>query len=232
MTCQEFKEWLVDRDFAEAEGSRLARAHMQHCPDCRKLYELDEELEAVIRRELVPVGAPASLEKRIDLGLERTAPRRVFSFPRFLVPALAIAGLLLLFFVPRPDPHRSHAFASFAELGRVAAQDHRSATSMAFTAPEVADIPAWFAAKVGYPITLPDMAGRGLTLVGGRVCDLGACKAAYLIYRHGDTKVSLFILPAADARMGMEPGRSYTLSMEGNDFEFWQANGQLYTLVS
>lgn len=231
MICMEFKEWLIDRDFAEAGKSSAARSHMQNCPECRKLYELDEELEGLIRREMIPVAAPDSLTKKIEMGINRSAPRKVWAFPWQAVPALAIAALLVVFLNPFQDHHSRHGFSSFEELGRVALQDHVSPAGMAFVAHEVADIPAWYEAKMGLAISLPDLVERGYTLVGGRVCKLGKCKAAYLIYMRGNQKASLFILPAGDAKMAMEPGRSYSLTMNGNEFEFWKAHGQLHTLI-
>lgn len=231
MTCREFKEWLIDRDFAEADNATLARAHMQKCPDCRRLYELDEELEGLIRREMIPVEVPARLAKKIDMGINSSAPKKVFAFPWKFVPALALAALLVLLLNPFEDHHSRHGFSTFEELGRVALQDHVSNEAMAFTAQEVTDVPAWFEDRMGQAISLPDLVSRGFTLVGGRICKLGKCNAAYLTYRHGNKKVSLFILPAGDAKMAMEPGRSYSLTMNGNEFEFWKTEGQLHTLI-
>ncbi len=113
----------------------------------------------------------------------------------------------------------------------VALQDHVRAESMAFTVNEVADIPAWFEDKLGYAISIPDMLNRGFSMIGGRVCKLGDCKAAYITYKLGNKKASLFILPEGDGKMAMEPGRTYTLTMNGNEFEFWKAQGQLHTLI-
>ncbi|MBU0680285.1 MAG: hypothetical protein KKD73_02575 [Proteobacteria bacterium] len=114
----------------------------------------------------------------------------------------------------------------------MALHDHVSPEAMAFTAQEVAGIPAWYEAKMGQAIALPDMVGRGFTLVGGRVCKLGKCNAAFLTYMRGNQKASLFILPAGDAaKMNMEPGRIYSLTMNGNEVEFWKGHGQLHTLI-
>ncbi len=232
MTCLEFKEWLIDRDFAEADNASVARSHMQKCPECRKLYELDEELEGLIRREMIPVEAPPRLGKKIERGINSTTTARVFTFHwQQLLPALAIAALFLFMLNPFQDHHRRHGFTSFDELGRVALQDHVSTEALAFVAHEVADVPAWYEDKMGYAISLPDMTGRGFTLIGGRICKLGNCKAAYLTYRYDNKKVSLFILPAGDANFAMEPDRSYTLTMNGNEFEFWKTQGQLHTLI-
>ncbi len=231
MTCIEFKEWLIDRDFTENGNSSVARAHMQNCPECRKLYALDEELEGLIRREMIQVEVPPHLEKKIEMGITRTPPRKVLPFPWQAVPALAIAALLVLFLNPFWDHHSRHGYSSFEDLGRVALEGHVSTEAMAFAAHEVADIPAWYEAKMGYHISLPDMVSRGFTLVGGRICKLGDCNAAYLTYVRDNKKVSLFILPAGDANMVMEPGRAYSLTMNGNEFEFWKANGQLHTLI-
>ncbi len=231
MTCMEFKEWLVDRDFAEAGNASIARCHMQKCPECRKLYKLDEELEGLIRKEMIPVEAPPSLAKKIEMGINSSKPKRFCGWSWRFIPALAIAALLVLFLNPFQGQHGRGGFYSFEQLGNVALQDHVSTEALAFAAHEVADIPAWYEAKMGYAVSLPDMAARGFTLVGGRICKLGNCDAAYLIYRRGNKKVSLFILPAADAKMAMEPGRSYTLTMNGTEFEFWKAQGQLHTLI-
>ncbi|MEN8257711.1 MAG: hypothetical protein ABFS09_07595 [Thermodesulfobacteriota bacterium] len=231
MTCIEFKEWLIDRDFAEAGNTSAARSHMQNCPECRKLYELDEELEGLIRQEMVHVEEPRSLLKKVEAGINRSAPQKVVTFPWKLVPALAVAALLVLFLVPFQSRHGGDGFYSFEELGAVALQDHISTEAMAFAASEVADVSAWYEARMGHAISLPDMASRGFSLVGGRICKLGNCDAAYITYRRNNKKASLFILPADDFKMAMEPGRSYTLTMNGNEFEFWQAQGQLHTLI-
>ncbi len=230
MICMEFKEWLIDRAFAEAGNALKARNHMQKCPDCRKLYELDDELEGLIRRGMIPVEAPPGLGKKIEMGINSSNPKNFFPWSWSFIPALAIAGLLVLFLNSFFDQHGG-GFYSFEQLGNVALQDHVSTEALAFVAHEVADIPAWYEAKMGHAVSLPDMAARGFTLVGGRICKLGNCDAAYLTYRRGNKKVSLFILPAADAKMAMEPGRPYILTMNGNEFEFWKAQGQLHNLI-
>ena len=148
-----------------------------------------------------------------------------------MMPALAIAALLVLILNPFQGHHARHGYDTFEELGMVALQDHVSSESMAFTVNEVADIPAWFEDKLGYAVSIPDMLNRGFSMIGDRVCELGDCKAAYITYKMGNKKVSLFILPEGDMRKDMDPGRTYTLTMNGNEFEFWKAKGQLHTLI-
>ena len=60
---------------------------------------------------------------------------------------------------------------------------------------------------------------------------MGNGNAASLTHVPGNEKASLFILPAVDAKMAMESGRTYIQTMNSNEFEFWKAKGQFHPLT-
>lgn len=232
MTCSEFKMWLVEKEFAESGATAGARSHMRNCPDCRILYELDEDLEAVIRADLVMVEPPPGLLRKIEAGINPATMKKVFTFPWNLAPALTVAALVMLFLNPFRAAEPTPGFRSMDQVSRIVLQDHLRQVPMSFAAAEVVDVEGWFARVHNIGFTMPDLGKQGYTLVGGRKCELGKCDAVYLLYAKEGKRVSVFILPESDIKFPMTEGQRYGVEIAETQVQLWKGNGQVHAMVS
>ena len=116
-----------------------------------------------------------------------------------MVPAVAMAALLILFLNPFAG-----RFRSVQEIGILAVDNHLKNLSMNFKAGEVRDVPRWFKDRLGFKISVPDLAGQGLQFIGGRKCYLGKNEVAYLLYEKAGERVSLFIIEPDDVNFKMK----------------------------
>lgn len=231
MTCADFKLWLVEKEFADTGATAGARSHMRNCADCRILYELDEELEACIRADLLMVEPPPRLLRKIEAGLRPATMKKVFNFPWNIAPALAVAALVMLFMNPFRGTDTSPGFRSMDQVSQVVLQDHLRQVPMSFAAAEVVDVEGWFAKVHNIAFTMPDLGKEGYTLVGGRKCELGKCDAVYLLYAKEGRRVSVFILPETDIKFPMTEGQSYGVQIAQSQVKLWKGNGQVHAMV-
>ncbi len=231
MTCSEFKEWLVEKEFADQKATASAHSHMRNCSDCRKIYELDGELEAIIRADMVSVEPPASLQRKIDAGLRPATIKKVLYFPWNLAPALAVAALVVLLLNPFSSEENRPGFNSMDQVSQVVLQDHLRHVPMSFAAAEVSDVEAWFAKVHNIVFTMPQLTQQGYTLVGGRKCQLGECDAVYLLYDKDGKRVSVFILPESDIKFPMTEGQQYGVQIAQSNVKLWKNGGQVHALV-
>ena len=230
MICLEFKEWLIDKDFADKDATTKARSHMQKCSECRALYTLDEELEAIIRADMLTVAAPPSLLRRIDAGINLAKVKHVFGLDWRVLPILATAALLLLLLNPFSAEQQSGGFQSLHEVGEVALADHLRHVPMAFVAKDVADVEGWFAAEYDMAFTMPQLDSQ-YVFVGGRRCQLGKCDVVYLLYSKAGKRVSVFILPETDIAFPMQQGKSYGVQIAQSTVQLWREGGQVHAMV-
>lgn len=231
MICLEFKEWLVDKEFADQETTGQARLHMKKCSDCRALYDLDAELDSIIRADMLTEEPPASLLRKIDAGINQAKIKKSFGLPWSLVPILATAALVMLFLNPFATPHHDSVFQSMDEVSQMALQDHLRHVPMAFEADEVKDVVGWFSEMYNITFTMPNLDQQGYTLVGGRKCQLGKCDVVYLLYAKDGRRVSVFILPESDISFPMTRGQNYAVQIAQNEVMLWKDGGQVHALV-
>ncbi len=217
-------------DFQIKEFDGVALAHLAECAACRALLAADERLENVIRRELKKVAVPERLMARIDQnlrGMEETVGKNTSLFQwKMVVPALAMAMLALILLFPFTGNINNPE-----KLARLAVDSHMKNYAMIFEATEVSDIPGWFIGKLDFNIKIPDLAGKGLSLVGGRKCSIGNKAAAYLFYNKNGKRASLFMIDADDIRFKMEHNRIYELSEQQKNVLLWKDEALVYVLV-
>lgn len=231
MICLEFKEWLVDKEFADRDTATQARSHMHKCPECRALYKLDEDLEAIIRADMLTVAPPESLLRRIDAGINLAKVKHAFGLPWSVVPMLAVAALVMLFLNPFATTPNPSAFQSMEEVGEMVLQDHLRHVPMSFVASDVQDVEAWFAREYQIAFTMPNLEAQGYSFVGGRKCQLGKCDVVYLLYSKDGQRVSVFILPETDISFPMKQGKQYGVQVAKSNVKLWKSDGQIHAMV-
>jgi hypothetical protein len=69
MNCNTFLLWMKNNIGRQENPEALA--HIQTCPACRKMYELDTCLESCIQQAFTPQHLPAGLAESIDDCLDQ-----------------------------------------------------------------------------------------------------------------------------------------------------------------
>ena len=232
MNCRDFREWLAFREPGPDERANQALEHARSCAACATRLPVDDHLEQTMRQELARVNTPVRLRSGIELSLKepRRSPNRWdLSWQSLGIPSGALAGLLLLLFVWLP---LGQDLSSIERIARLAEQNHHAGYSMSFAAGEVSDVTDWFSGKLGFDVVLPDLAGRGLNLLGGRKCTLGGQEIAYLFYAANGKPYSLFEIAVADVSVELVEGKTYRYPLEDCVVDIWKKGGRVYALVS
>jgi hypothetical protein len=82
MNCNAFLFWMKNKIFDELLENPEALAHIQTCPACRQIYELDNCLESCIQQAFSSHRLPAGLVESIDDCVDQyTGPGRHLARP-------------------------------------------------------------------------------------------------------------------------------------------------------
>ncbi len=230
MNCHEVRE-LLGGDEAREITDKIDAAvekHLKNCQSCRNFLELDQQLETIIREELQQVAVPERLRQKLQQNIKAESQN---SKPAILwwsiAPVMAMAAMLLIFLLPQ-----SGAFASMDEVAQLAIAEHNSHLDKPCIKKIPKDLASWSKEQIGQPITLPTIPLTGLELVGIDKCTLGDCPTAHLRYRHEGKIFSVFVFPAKEARFALVQDRNYTLDLNKHQVTIWEANQQVYAMVS
>jgi hypothetical protein len=229
MTCHEFKNWLINKDILDEKGEELAKAHLDDCERCRKIYMIDSHVESRIKDSLKEVEIPHRLRSRIELDILSTTERKNFTQAHWkkILPAFAMAALLIIFINPFTT-----RFESIEEIGSDAVENHlEEGMTMAFKRGEGIDISRWFEGRLGFRVSPPDLESQGFQFLGGRKCALGKNDVAYLFYEKTGKKVSLFIINSEDLSFELKTERMYNITLRECDVKIWKATDQVYAMV-
>ena len=195
MECREVITWMVDEDRWTSHIAEKAFNHMAACATCKKVYDLNDLVEIQAHTALRQISAAPDLLARIKTDIQSTKTKRFHPTLRSaymrLAPAFAVLAIFL-FFILNPF---SGQIGSLGEIGSYALANHiDTEVSMSFRTGQISDVSGWFSKRLGFPIRIPAGITRTFNLLGGRECDLGKKKAAYLHYDRQGEKVSLFII--------------------------------------
>ena len=228
MECNSFRDWLNNGDMLDGDVEAGAMEHLAHCERCSNLFAMDSRIETGIREGMKAVDVPEGLLDRIEMDLrpEKKKQPAVFLSWKSFVPAFTAAILLLIFFNPF-----SGKFINIDEIERHAVTDHLNNLAMTFKAEDVGDVTGWFKQRLGFTISVPDLAMKGFQLVGGRKCHFGKNDVAYLLYEKGEKRASLFIIDAGDLNFTIPPHKMYNMVERGCQVKVWMAAGQVYAMV-
>jgi hypothetical protein len=230
MNCAEFKNWLLGKNDHDQSADQEAKLHRLSCSRCEKLYKLDRIMEERLAESFVEVDPPADLFEKIKRDgryAEIREPGPDLNL-KLLAATLATAVIFMVVFF---NPFKGQ-IRSIDEIKSLVLANHlNSDTILAFKAGQISDVSAWFAERIGYPVHVPDMAGEGFTLLGGRKCSLGHKKAAYLVYEKEGKKCSLFIINPNDLAFGLERDRKYSSEENDNSIKVWSDKGLVYAMV-
>lgn len=230
MNCVEFKNWLLDKNDRGQSTDQEAKFHRFSCSRCENLYTLDQTMEARLAESFLEVDPPVDLFEKIkrdERYAEINEPSPRLSL-KFLAAVLATAVIFVLVF---HNPFKGQ-IRSIDEIRSLVLANHlNNDTSLAFKDGQISDVSAWFAEKIGYPVHVPEMAGEGFTLIGGRKCSLGHKKAAYFVYEKEGKKCSLFIINPNDLGFDLGRDRKYSVEEHDHSIKIWSDRGLVYAMV-
>lgn len=216
-----------------AEERVLVEEHVSGCPRCRELVGHEATFRENLRARLRPrsggatPAAPEPLRQRVLEALDRadaagTGPSRPTR--RWVAPlgALATAAAIAIFF----------GGASFGRLG-----SGNSALVEAAIAGHMKNLPveiggtddeirAWMRGKVGVPVRPPTihlvrLSAQQPRLIGARVSHLQARDAGQIIYRVGNSQVTVYVFDPS----GWEVSAPTSRVVDGRDVYLTERSG-------
>jgi anti-sigma factor (TIGR02949 family) len=240
----------LDGELSEEQGSSLD-SHLAGCPDCRRLLELErafrERYVEPLRPEPVPQRVRDQVVKLLDaLPDQPTARRRtlpplrgslVAGLALFVLGALLGAGLGSLF-GHGTDPLWGRGDSPLMRLADASVEQHQKLArgilppDIQHVAPKAAE--QWFKGRLNFNVSLPELTGEDLTLLGGRVSNLRDLEVAALHYQVEGKDVSLFIMPLDQYKsLGLSESPKFKMvTRQGYNVIVWASHGVAYSLVS
>lgn len=229
MNCQEYRDWFKKRWESSEEGlTSVAYSHAASCPECAALNRADIVLENKIKKDLSTREVPEALFQRIELNIKSMSgkKKRTSILWKAVAPALTVAAMALLVI-----SYNFTYFRSVEEIGRLSFESHMENLPMMFRAEEVKDISLWFRERLSFPVSIPEIGDPELKLVGGRKCKLGRNEVAYLFYRNGDKRISLYVIDTKKVRYEMEDNKKYHLPFKECEVDIWKSGNMVFSMV-
>lgn len=238
----------LDQEPAEEQWSAL-EGHLATCRDCRRLVDGERRFRELYIAPLRPDPAPQHVRDHIARLLDALPDRQVTStrppwgLRRRLVTAVALVALGTLLGTGLAGLlgrerlwHRGNA--PLLRLADASVEQHQKLArgllppDIQHVAPKAAE--QWFKARLNFNVSLPDLKGEDLTLLGGRVSHLRDLEVAALHYQVEGKDVSLFIMPLDKYRsLGLSQSPKFKLvTRQGYDVIVWASHGAAYSLVS
>ena len=233
MNCKQFQDWVSTRDIHEAVLPAEAVTHMAECRECEALFHWDTRLEDQIKKGMEMAPLPRGLSNRIDASIDHRAGSG--SPSKTMEAAGAAIACLVIILVAAYFPFSSQKAETFKDLNQIsrqAVQSHLAGNRrMNFTAKEVGPALEILTKKLGFQVLLPNLKPFGCTLLGGRLCALGDCKAAYFVLEKNGRAGSLFIMDSGLLSETLADGSRFNTRIKGCETCVWKDNGQVYAMV-
>jgi len=226
---------LLD-DELDAVNAAAFEAHLKTCDGCNDEFQRLQALRAAVTAPGVAHAAPVRLRAGIEAMLaaedvDRGAPtpERVGSVRRFApwaasgVGGLLAAGLAVVFVAPQ-----------VAESGvekQLVASHVRSLLADHLTDIATSDqhvVRPWFNGKVDIAPPVPELAGQGFPLVGGRLDYIQGHVTPAIVYKRRLHTVNLFVWPAE----GRLINETRTARRGGYSLVEWTQGGLRFAAVS
>jgi anti-sigma factor RsiW len=244
MTCDELHEHIdpfLDNELGLAEAQKIQQ-HLEQCPNCESLYTSRLAVRDALQKPEMRFLPEADLRDQIHgelLKQIRPPARRAwrlpsFEFPSWVLPGLAGAAAVLLFWFG------SNIFltanrTSNGVLATVTAQlvsDHmRSLLGnhlIDVVSTDQHTVKPWFAGKLNFSPPVYDFSDQGFKLIGGRLDYLGDQEIAAVVFQHRQHLINLFVWPKSESTSFPDT----SLQKEGFNLYGWEANGLIMWAVT
>ena len=185
---------LVDNEL-DAANIAMVEAHVARCEDCRRELARLRELRGLLRSDDVRYGAPEALAKKIA-AMPALAPPRTSSdlHPlRWLAPGAVgaiAASLAMLMLLPS---------GTGSLVDREIISSHvRSLQPGHLTDVQTTNqhiVKPWFNGRIDFSPPVPELAGQGYPLAGGRLDSIDGKTVAAIVYHRRLHSVNVFVWP-------------------------------------
>jgi anti-sigma factor RsiW len=173
---ESFTQSYVDGELAGRDRDTFER-HLSECEPCRGAARLAGRMKAAVRGHLPRRPVPSVFEQRIRVALaaQPSAPPRwpLWTWPRML-PAMAAMGLVVAIAV-----RVRHSPSTVLEQAR---QTYQAELPLDISGADCGSVSSWFRGRVAFPVHPPRLPAQ-ITCQGGRLVNVEAQPAAYLVYQ-------------------------------------------------
>ena len=215
---------LLDNEL-DAANVAMVEAHIGKCEGCREELERMQALRNLLRSDGVRQTAPELLSKRIAALPELATPRAANDnrLLRWIGPgavgALAASLAMVTLLPPGADSMVDQEIVS----SHVRSLQPGHLTDVQTTNQHI--VKPWFNGKIDFSPPVPELAGGGFPLAGGRLDSINGKTVAALVYHRRLHTVNLYVWPAKDSAE-----RSFV--KDGFAVTEWSRNGLRYAAVS
>ncbi|HEY9126117.1 MAG TPA: anti-sigma factor [Acidobacteriaceae bacterium] len=186
----------VDGESTGAEALAFEQ-HLATCPSCAAevavLLRMKRELRAAKSRYAPPAALRSQVRRQIAADAGK---RRWWGWPVLATACLAVVGVVLVVgLTPRQTVWNEVADLHATELASTNPYDVVSSDRHT--------VKPWFQGKIPFSFNIPELAGTGYVLLGGRMVYLKHEPAAQLMVGMGQHRISVLIVRAG---AGADPG--------------------------
>jgi anti-sigma factor RsiW len=215
------------------ESSLAVEGHLAECADCTAALRRGHALSSVLAASTVNYRCPTAVRESVEASIRQAMPaaRVQHAAPlwRWASAAAVLTvtcGAILVAWTLSTGSKRDVLLAQ--QL--VASHVHSLLGDHAIDIPSSDQhvVKPWFAGKLDFAPTVPDLSAEGFELLGGRWEYIEGHDAAALVYARRRHTINLFIWRGAESRMSAD--RSGT--QQGFQFVQWIQNGLSYAAVS
>ena len=222
---------LIDGELSKKDQNNLD-IHLGNCPDCMtELGEMQALKNSIKEADIF--AAPDSLKTAIKNSIynKDIKPKPYWTKVKYLLNPITthagialFSGLMVLFFTNQSfQSNTLHSDIFEAHMRSLASENIVTVASS-----DQHTVKPWFAGKVPYSPSVPDLRGEGFILLGGRVDRLKGEDIAVLTYQRRKHKINVFISPIGKTEeTHLEPW-----SKNGYNIVFWRDNTFAYTAIS
>jgi anti-sigma factor RsiW len=202
MTCHEAREQLLDaqRDRLAPETRAALQAHLGECAACAHEEAAEALLTEALEQRLPQPGAPASLKRRLAAGwpaAPAAAPGFWSRWPRYLVPAAAVAAIVLAA-LPLVQRHASERASAL--MVAEAVNDHLRILSsqhpLDVESGGIHQVKPWFEGRLDFAPIVRFEGDQDFPLRGGAVGYYLDRKAAVFVFGRHRHAISLLVFRA------------------------------------
>ena len=214
---------LVDGEL-DAANTALVEAHVARCEGCREELDRLQATRNLLKSEGVRHSAPDSLASRIaalpELKRQGANDNRLLRwFGPGAVGALAAALAMVTVLPPSTVPLVDQELVS----SHVRSLQPGHLTDVQTTNQHI--VKPWFNGRIDFAPPVPELAGHGFPLAGGRLDSIDGKTVAAIVYRRRLHTVNVFIWPDGKARQ-----RSF--QKDGFAITEWSQGGLRFAAIS
>jgi len=210
VNCREFNQCItpaVDNRLSKENLTQFLD-HAMHCPKCKRDYEGERRICALVRSRIRSTRVPPVVVSSILSQLKRESAlssaawhyslERILRSPRAkFFAALSISSVVVLFLIVPPRLHQSSITMAGIGPNDVILQsisNYHAVLKGEFVPQVMSDRPervrTFFNGKTEFPVFIPVM--KECTLIGGVVNDFHGMRLAHVVYKHGQQTIYLY----------------------------------------